>query len=117
MRDRGGDGWIRAYCLAGGEHVGDRAKVSIVAGSGSWRRGQLRRPERRARACSAGRAMMIFGEVSPGSGTGRQAGEGAACRIVKVSLFCVAGSTGPSKVHVASTMRAVLMAESPIPQT
>ena len=67
--------------------MGDRAKVSLVAGSGSWRRGELRRPKRRARAYSAGRSMMISGEVSWLGHRGRQAGEGAACCIVKLSLF------------------------------
>ncbi len=50
------------------------------------------------------------------SGTGWRA-EGGVSRIVKLSLFCVARSTGPSKVRITSTMRAVLMAESLIPQT
>ena len=84
---------------------------------GSGRCGRLRRPERRARACSVGRSVMISGEVSGLGHRGRQAGVGAAYRIVKVSLFRAAGGTGPSKVRVRSTMRAVLMAESPIPQT
>ena len=47
---------------------------------------------------------MIFWSMSPGRA---RVGQGGASHIVKMTLFRVARSTGPSKVRIASTMRVV----------